>query len=528
MNSNESLPSTLKFQVPSSIPQARSYTFEQRSNESSYPVQTGQKIQIDIPRLQRSYLQKSSSLRLTLEVEMSSSFDPETNSVCLDTAGGYSLIDNIEVYDYLGSTLLERIEGVGQLVAALLDTPHGRIRYGNNASMGTTSLRPLRGPENFEFTTNYFEQSLFIEGPISGSVLSNISSSSKKYNIELELPLLSFLGELSGKLAPLHNGYTIIIALNAMENALGVTKIDDLSTNITSRLLDANVTDISMMCDILELGPTAESLVLSSIGEGPLVMHTKSYRHYAREESGGSGIELNYNWPINLNASSVSSILWFMRPQITGFNARYRSLSHKIKNNLLSWKFIYGSSSLPDSAGIRCSANDKNAFYASSGTEAYNSLMKSRRVTDSDGITKTNFNLNAFDTTTTIGTTPFLVAPSLYSLTPCDVAQLGPGVSEVTGALVPPVGRFSCGLSTELVTGNVISGLNTNGMSTAIQARFVPPASSIFITPTTDVEKIAIQLQQGTRDIVPFVADIYMEYDAFISILPNISTNVSF
>jgi len=527
MNANESLPSSLRFQVPSTIPQARTYAFEQRSTESSYSVQAGQQIQIDLPRLQRSYLQKTTSLRMTLEVQLTQAFLPSTDALVLDTPGGYSLIDTIEVYDYMGSTLLERIDGVGQLVATLLDTPTKRLNYHNDSAMGTVSnISMYESP--FLFGVGQYDYTILREGPISGAQLSSATSNAKTYRIELELPLLSFLGELSEKLAPLHNGYTLMLTLNSAATALGLTRVTNLSTNISTSFFDANVLDVSVLCDILELGPTAESLVLSSIGDGPLVLHTKSFRHYSKESNGASeGSDVTFTWPINFNASSVSSILWFMRPQFTTNNIRLRTLSHKIKNNLLSWRFLYGSSSLPDSSGIRCSSNDKAAFYNSSSTEAYVNYLKARRVLSSDIITRKAYNLNAFDASTVIATVNS--ATSLYSLTPNNFSQFTDTTTLLAGYRIAPTGRFALGLSTELVSGNVVSGLNTNGMATSIEARFVPPSSSLFKSPrTTDIEKLDYELQQGATSIVPFIADIYMEYDAFISILPHISTNVSF
>ena len=535
MSSNETLPSSLRFQIPSTIPQARSYSFEQRSNEASYTVQAGQQIQIDLPRLQRSYLQKTSSLRMTLEVQVKSPFKASTDAVVLDTPGGYSLIDVIEVYDYLGSTLLERIEGVGQLVATLLDTPSKRLTYHNDTAIGTTPLVNLyqegfnyNDPQQGGVVGPIYEFTTSVEGPISGAQLSSSTSAASTYRIELELPLLSFLGELSDKLAPLHNGYTIMLTLNSPQTALGITKIADLKTDLSSAFFDANISDVSVLCDILELGPSAESLVLSSIGDGPLVLHTKSFRHYSKESSGASaGSDVTLTWPINFNASSVSSILWFMRPQFTTNNIRLRTLSHKIKNNLLSWRFLYGSSSLPDSSGIRCSANDKSVFYSSSSPEAYTNYLKARRVQSSEAISRKAYNINAFDTSAVIETN-VNIATSLYSLTPCPLAQLSITANPVEGFKIAPVGRFALGLSTELVQGNVVSGLNTNGMATSIEARFVPPPDSLFNKGTEDIDKVSFQIQQGANSIVPFIADIYMEYDAFISILPHVSTNVSF
>jgi hypothetical protein len=73
-----------------------------------------------------------------------------------------------------------------------------------------------------------------------------------------------------------------------------------------------------------------------------------------------------------------------------------------------------------------------------------------------------------------------------------------------------PVGKFAGGLNLELApnkSGDLISGINTNGMNTSIRGVFHP-----LFTEYMDNCRI----------------DAYAEYDAFINVSPGIATTVSF
>lgn len=600
MDSSEVLPSTLRYTSPPTLPQAREYSFTQRATEDYYDVSLKPTIQIDIPRLQRSYLEKTSRLEFTVsaQIKEGTGLQPGQDFICLDTPGAYSFIDTIEVYDYLGSTLLERIDGVAQLMALVMDTvsTDHPLSYTNETALGTVRGNVLEGRLFYESVGQYSSQiatdggtlagqnirSLSktldqLDGPTSGAVLnvrnaagSTVGSTTiYTYSAEFSLPLYSFLGLLSEKLVPLHNGFTLMVTLNTAQQSLGCASPGGMGTSIshTSLMSDVILTNVSFKMDILELGPTAENLVISANGEGPLTIHTKALRHYEKTLDGSvaSGTDpsvpassLTINWPINLNASSVTSVLWFMRPQKTQNSYSQRSLSQRIRNNLSSWSLKYGSSTLPRSSGITCSANNTPSglsatnAYSSSGSDCLVHLLKARGISTSPVISSRSFNHNGYSAKLTftaynagassVSSTVTQMDDLLNALVPggtAFAAYVNTMNSTAAGNVtfnqiqpyyhIPPVGRFACGLSTALINSDsTVSGLNTNGMSTAIEATFIPPPSASIKTPTTDIEKFQYAYNTGSMDILPSIVDIYMEYDAFISILPNISTNVSF
>jgi hypothetical protein len=80
------------------------------------------------------------------------------------------------------------------------------------------------------------------------------------YSKEVSFPLFSFLGALSNKFVPLHNGFTIQLTLNPLNRAMSFAKTTDGSTGGTFTTSAQTITDVNMCCQILELGPVAESM----------------------------------------------------------------------------------------------------------------------------------------------------------------------------------------------------------------------------------------------------------------------------
>lgn len=541
MDATQILPNTLRYGTPPTMPQARAYVYEEPSTESEYTVAQGTTIQINIPRLQRSYLTKNSTLRFRITAATIST----NGSLCLDTPGGYSLIDTIEVYDYLGSTLLEKTSGVGQLAAFMMDTaPEGSpLNYSNEAELGTDA-----GTNCALWGQSFLRQC----PPVSGRRFELLNAQSGEVNasIEVSLPLLSFLGLFSTKLAPLHNGYTVLIKLNSQQEALGNIASNTALNATTTTITRLTVSRVFMNCDILELGPTAESMVLSSVGDGPVIVPSKAIRYYPFAKSGviapigSKAPQTTYEFPLNINVSSMTSLWWFMRPQSSQEIFHSRSLSHRIRNNLVSWAFQYGSSTLPRSSGIQCAsdyvpsastAGRQDTYANPSHSMAYKELLKSRRIKKTEFIDQESWNVNGFDTQlknsdpTPANQYPLYLA--FEALTP--YVNAAPADSDVALVFtVQPPGKFACGLSTDLLPHSdnaIVTGLNTNGMATSIVATFDPtPNFSGYDPSGDDANKVNYLNYVGTQSILPFVADAYVEYDAFISVLPNISTNVSF
>lgn len=545
---NVVLPKELRLAAPATMPQSRSYMFKQQAALNNYaPRDT---IQINLPRLQRSYLTKDSYL----EFEVTFTYrlpdaDTKFASLALDTPGALGLIDRIEVYDYLGSTQLESTSGFGQLIALLQDTCVSQDEYsthweatsgGQTATIttdwerwGTTpglttsqgGLYRMQQPTHGEI----LDSAVWINDESGVAIAQDTNNVTRTVKRRYHLPLFSFLGLLSPKYAPLHNGYTLMITLQSADNALisvankytiaqgvvtGTTAIFGVSATFV-------VTSARMCCQILELGPIAESMLLSTTGAQPLIVPTKAYRNYNTSIAAKSA---NFKLDLNINVASLTNILWIMRPTERLNSIKYNSLSERQRNFLESWYFQYGSSILPQTQGITAYKPSSNIpGHQDNGSECLIELLKARHLynqpTKNHLFNKYNY---AYDNWTrnnliTIhkhtGTMPTGAAVFKY--------PAANGFFER--------GKFACGLDLELVSGRtneIICGMNTNGMNTAIFGTFNAWAAASNVPALNPTAQGAlagdgIWVEQSQ-------VDAWCEYDAFINVSPGIATTVSF
>ena len=692
------LPKELRLGAPPTMPQARSYLFRQQSTLASY--NPDDQIQINIPRLQRSYLRKDSYLQFRLNGQYQPGDLAEDGTLgvlkqfapdlLLDDAGAWSLFERMEVFDYLGSTVLESTDGIPQLISCLIDmgqtftdpdhegvTAHGLndpyvatnntdnlVEYGvlgntyigipgefnstnnvlsvtvdgvtiANTLPGTTGANTLAYASNeacLEIIQNWlgdlevsdprmigFRARLTQSGTTAGrsidiyntlktftlnaptnhmlnklgitaaatapgtnytfpkaadtirttaivadsgigkqfycggkplvSVGQSRAPTLKSFSVQFSIPLPSFLGFLSKKMVPLHNGFTIVLtlasqykpmfiapkqvptllsaptdpgdksnvqvpvemeAVNTNEPRTNVANINGPTRFVDPKVFWWQITDVSMVCQILELGPVAESMILSSTQGQPLILHTKQIRNY-KGSAGATAAE--FSLPLNLNVASLTNLLWFMRPDGTDNNLSYASVGARTRNHLWRWEFQYGSTVLPQSQGIQSMymtgpsapsgkvfpSTGAEYFYSINNgfTECYNEFMKSRPSNAFRGrLTPENYSASTY-----LGKGDVVG----FAHTPW-ICQYG------DSATTYDICKFACGLNLELVNGKVgdlICGLNTNGMNTTIRGYFHP------------------QLLTNTNKFLSIV-DAYAEYDAFINISPGIVTTISF
>jgi len=536
--SNVVLPKELRLAAPTTMPQSRSYMFKQQAALSNYNPQDT--IQINLPRLQRSYLTKDSYLEFEVNYTWTPT-DTATN-LSLDTPGAFGLIDRIEVYDYLGSTQLESTAGFGQLVGLLQDTCVSNDEYSTHweTTAGGQSSQIVEDWER-RITGNAALDLKFYRrlNPACGELIdsgtfalptdnatvpgaSTVRTIRRRYHI----PLFSFLGLLSPKYAPLHNGYTIMITLQSANNALGAAGIKQANTTFTIEVGTATyqIANARMVCQILELGPIAESMLLSTVGASPMVVTTKAYRNYVSTVSSKSS---TFRLDLNINVASLTNILWMMRPTWSLNNLRFNSLSRRQRNYLESWYFQYGSSILPQTQGITAfKPTSNNAKDVDFGNETMIELLKARHMynqaTHAHLFNKWNWGYDNWvrfreivkarhkDTTINSYKDPFF-----QTMTPA-------------GFYDPS--KFALGLDLELVSGRsneIICGMNTNGMNTSIFATFNAAAAAVSPTVTVSAGNVYTNGGDGVW-VEDCRVDAYCEYDAFINISPGIATTVSF
>lgn len=532
------LPKELRLTAPPTLPQARSYLFKQKSSLPAYNEK--EVIQINIPRLQRSYLTKGSYLKFKLALSGDwGAADAYYNlHTCLDTPGAYGLIDRIEVYDYLGSTLLESTSGHGQLQALLLDTginPNGTNHHLNMLA-GTGRSRMAFESEFLEnYVLSNFNSTLTISseanvlndisslttiGPVSGQILTpsakhGLSASGAKAQTiyyEFALPLHSFLGTQSKQFVPLHNGFTIYLTLNSMNSAFGANNQFSAAANAnpaiaifkTGALTGYQLQDVYYCAQVLELGPVAESLLLSSSQGQPLIVHTKAYRNFTDSVAASTS---SYRLDLPLNVSSMTALLWIMRAAADVSDITKRSLSNRIRNNLQSWFFQYGSSVLPQTSGIAAQNADAKALSSVGFTEAYAELMKAVNQFSEPQTVNSLITYEGY----TNDQTSLLLLPEVPT-TDTAFSKYRPMSANVPG-------KFAAGLNLELVSkkeSDVISGLNTNGMNISLTANFKGDQGTIPGTSTATGAHVLARV------------DAWCVYDAYINISPGLASTVAF
>jgi hypothetical protein len=512
------LPKELRLSAPPTMPQARSYLFKQQSVLSQYEPGSNNVITINLPRLQRSYLTKDSYLKFRIELQWNNdtntSADLDVSAPCFDTPGAFGLFDRIEIYDYLGSTLLESTAGHAQLMALLMDTQTSSdelaFHYGTNSGTkgGNVMLDREYGIGDDYVTSNRYT----MIGSQTGHVFQipnltdlysapgggNKTNDSQTYAFEFCIPMFSFLGLLSQKFAPLHNGYTINLTMSPVARALGFCNINGVIPAGHQAPSTYILSNVYYCCQILELGPVAESMLISSTQGQPFVVPSKAYRNYVGSVPAGAS---SYRLDLNLNVASLTNILWIMRESAYANNIKWRCLSYRIRNYLQSWYFQYGSTVLPQTSGIQAySANGADIDSFRGGyNESYCELMKARH-----NFNATNFNTNISKRNYWIDTAA-LGAANEYMTT-----AAAPAAMALTADSFFETGKFAAGLDLELVSGrsnDLVCGMNTNGMNTSINLTFNSDKSP---------------------NVVAANVDCWCEYDSFINISPGIATTVSF
>jgi hypothetical protein len=517
--------------------------FKQQAALSNY--NPGDTIQINLPRLQRSYLTKDSYLELEVQYDHTTfAADNTAQNLCLDTPGAFGLINRIEVYDYLGSTQLESTSGFGQLTALLHDASTEASEQATHFEVVSGTAQPVavfdydRGaavPSAQSVTNGMQFRTL---QPIVGEIIdkaswandsNSTSTTSRKIFRRYHIPLFSFLGVLSPKFAPLHNGYTLMITLQTANNALicGGLKFATASTvsAVVTNSATFKVNNARMCCQILELGPIAESMLLSTTGGQPMIVTTKAYRYYNTSFADKTS---SFKLDLNINVASLTNILWMMRP--TAFNNKQSlpSLSHRQRNFLESWYFQYGSSILPQTSGITAFKPMSNTHTDKDwGSECLLELLKSRHAYNQSNQTHCFNKWNwAYDNWRRAAHLVRQRAPANASggLDGTTAAKIEELFQYAFPGSVYEHGKFACGLDLELVSGRtneIICGMNTNGMNTAIYATFNATAAQGEGPSSTSVNADGVYVESSN-------VDAWCEYDAFINVSPGIATTVSF
>lgn len=499
MNQVETMPTELQLVSPPTMPQARSYRSSQRSDLQEYDLVKGNLIKINIPRLQRSYLDKNTFLSFRLNLDVSNAATNLTNEIVdcldLDRCGAYGLFDRIEIYDYLGGTMLEQTNQVGALMSTLTDINWDMNKFGSapeavegfaTSNLSTTTNVTTR----FEMRTSMSGKRL-LANSTAAATGPPVVPTTNCVAADFAIPLPSFLGLFSDKLVPLHNGFTINLYLNSQEQAFVNRTLSDVTgtenTPGKASIDQAWLTDVHVNCSILELGDTAESLLMST---QPWVIHSRQFRNFRDIISAPSS---DFRLDLNLNVVSLRNIYAIMRPVNYQETLQAPGIGQRIRNFLQNFVFQYGSSYLPEVSGVGTrgvksnysrlnypltnAANVKQQDFA----PAYMEMMRTS-TTKTPSLKDTEFFVDTA-VLATANNVPFGHNNKLFS------------------------GKFVACLNTQLTPKSVVSGLDTNGLMVGLNFKF-------------DTNLLG---DQQTA-----LLDVWAEHDSFVQIIPGVASTVTF
>lgn len=525
----EVLPVELRLSAPPTMPQARSYMFKQQSDLQEYIIEPGTCIKINLPRLQQTYLTKDSYIRFKFNIDVRTNvFDEEQAytqaGLWFDRIGALGLFDRIEVYDYLGGTLLERITDVPMLMTLLsdLESPLLTNNGTKDAVMGGRGAMTTYGSTAASgSSTNAFDPVIVKSSP-TGRILLNQKSityenSPIEYNTSIEfcIPVVSFLGIFSDKFVPLHNGFTLNLYCNSINNALvSRWQADQLNPdtllidNAKATIVSSWLTNIEFCAQVIELDSVGESLVMSGNGDGPWIVPSKQYRIFKQQINQG---ESSFRLDMNLNVVSLRNVRFTMHPLLYLNDLSFPYYGTRIRNFLQRFNFQYGSSYLPELAGIVCRGinvpGSKNGF---SSLTAFNKTMMSTQGYVELIKTADNKWSSAFKEEIPISLIEYNIdlasncdSPTSFDQLTSDVYRYAPCYRDdrTRG------GKFAGGIDLRLNNKAIVSGIDTNGLLVSLNGQF-------------DTDYL--------NKMITCILHAYAEYDAFVQIIPGVATTVTF
>lgn len=333
-----------------------------------------------------------------------------------DINGAYGLISRIRVYDFLGTTLLEDVQEHDLLTAMLADfdlksdnlniirptiidsklMPNDTVQYGVSHNTDTVRKPPC------SFITNDYDYRLNSSWTLSqfqlnpstetATIIPGKVSMSNHFSIDL----YSFLGKLSDKFTPLHNGFRIEFTINKSDipisfntgwgNNMVHFKPSNHSDDAISVVLDPYIenmqlSNIYIKADLLEISPELDKGI-------DKMVHYQGFK-YQRDEFSYSdfsgGTHANTNRPdftkrITPAYKSISSV--YIGQRMYPHKNYTQNLGFRVKNYLGSAELLFNKSV------IQSIDNDQEAI------DAFNSIFN---IGCDDYITKEDFLLDEPD-----------------------------------------------------------------------------------------------------------------------------------
>lgn len=456
-----------------------------------------------------------------------------------DINGPYGLIHRIQVFDYLGNTLLEDIQQHDLLTAQFadfwfkddnmeIDRPRVVDFYEKTSEDTVVRKWPCSrllpstyGGQNEKIAVSEFDIVDELDGdkidygsPFKGIVPADVGTS-QSYSLDL----FSFLGKFSDKFVPLHNGYKVVFTLNdfsvpivfntplggcnvTYRDFTGVTHTTTMDPSIKA----AYISNVYIRTDLLEISPELDSKVDKMIFSTAW-KYQKDFFPYI-DFSKGMGLH-NGNRPpfskrITPDLKSINKI--FIGQRYSHPFRGKQNLGFRMRNYLDRTRLLFNKSEV-------CKMTDTMEFYA-----ATEQSMEKRF---DDYLDINDFVVDSFSSTGTNGQqlVPVsyekrkLISEYLAKTANYDTAKWWPSATNTS-----PWSDLPSPLSTQF-QGRFLVSFDTK----------IPGASESSVAGIDSSKNVLeYEIESDSSVCEKVDIDVFIEHDAFIYVDPGKSTSVSF
>lgn len=305
---------------PTVVPQARKYTRE-FSAASGKVFTEEDTITIEIPPIKNTYLTKDARVHFKFNLSFQDHnftqatlnypnyWNYTTDNIVniqrkpvpmLESCGPYAFFRDLEVYDYLGNTLLEKVNRHDLLAAIMadfgFDSEVDRLRPPIPEMQGTQTVAMFSGTNTPTALNDVFSlpavQSRvnginLLDPMLNDRIATDPSRNGSYYEYivknptvpatvvkvptwEFSINLLSFLGYGSDHFVPLHNGYRIVLKTNPMFTALqfglpsgglDVPNSGGITIRLQPQVSEYSFFDVKLRAELLEVSPDLDSQI---------------------------------------------------------------------------------------------------------------------------------------------------------------------------------------------------------------------------------------------------------------------------
>lgn len=580
---------------PTVIPQARRY-------EQTFPAIQGRafkendQIVINIPQTDKTYLTKNTKLHFTFTLEYyesrngtlsniasdinTASGDSEafwgsaaTNSTnqlsrvyqkpipTFDINGAHGLIQRLQVFSYLNNTLLEDIPSYDILTAQFadmwfkndntdIDRPMESVStpFIGNAYNDTQKKTPpigLRQVLRQQPCANIYPSSSSIytsSWNVTYSTPATVYANKTTVTVDCSLDLVSFLGLLSNKFVPLHNGFRIVLTLNKLASCIkfntafgnNLCVYENNTPEIVGVYLDpyisnGYITNVYLKSELLEISPELDEKV-------DKMVYAKGWKYqkdfFPYKDFSNKGIILAdqdrepFIRQITPNLKSVTAVFVGQRPiyQNSHFMMGKQELGFRLRNYTKGGKLRYNKTDV-------CSiTSTQEAWEAYSALQPNSSVMYSDFALDEPDLYGTNGNQMI------IPSSSFHTQLLLESMGTFGIGSNGFFRYEYYFQCAKQLKSGDVGVTAFPPNMPTLTTKNQYRMSTFYQGKYllcfntrIPGATENSVA-GIDTSKAILEYELTPENDVcqKVVIDVFVEHDSFIHVDPGKSTSVTF